>query len=169
MNKYDKLTYKQKVERAKEFLVDVNAAKYEICLLAVSVCDIRHGGKTKEEVYTLSKFANDIGMVPKRLSVWVVEHKRVYSKLGIQPKKGDSTLIREVMKRVGEDASKKEVADMYAILNKYSKEDFKLLQTIKYGVAIKNFTQDYDLKLFNKEDVFTLKTLLETALGAINE
>lgn len=43
----------------------------QIAKLALDACDIRHGGHKGVDLYTIKKFAEDIGMSNKTLSTWV--------------------------------------------------------------------------------------------------
>lgn len=70
----------QRVREAKNMLEAVDQYQYEIAKRCVEVCDIRHGGKTIEKIYTLSNFADDIGLNRKTLSGWVSAYRHVVIK-----------------------------------------------------------------------------------------
>jgi hypothetical protein len=52
---------------------------------AIRVCKIRHGGKSVEKIYTLTDYANDIGLVPKTLQSWTLIYRKVFVHIGIKP------------------------------------------------------------------------------------
>lgn len=64
------------VERAKKVVKRINKDRMEIAQLAIEACDIQHGGgnhwKDFQGVYTLHKFAEEIGVHYKTLHNWVV-------------------------------------------------------------------------------------------------
>lgn len=67
--------YDKQVLRAKRLVQKRNVLKWEIAKIAYETCEIVVGGKRKEDTYSLTKFANDIGMNRKTLSDWVHNYK----------------------------------------------------------------------------------------------
>lgn len=79
---YSKLSYGQCVTKAKDLLQNIKQTKYEVCLLTLRVCDIRVGGHTPNgDIYSIAKFAKDIGMKKHTLRKWLEEHRNVVEKL----------------------------------------------------------------------------------------
>lgn len=75
------------VSHARELVKLHLEAKWEVCKIALKVCVIKQGGQVHSKEYTLTKFADDIGMNRKTLSCWILEYRSVYLKLGIDSSK----------------------------------------------------------------------------------
>lgn len=88
VSKEEELTNKRNlyVKQGKRLLEEIGTYQAEIAKMAVEVCDIRHGGKTKEKIYTMKDFAQDLGMKPKTLQGWVATYRDVVVKAGIEIK-----------------------------------------------------------------------------------
>jgi hypothetical protein len=74
--------YLSYVSLAKGLLSEIKSHQAKIAFYATKVCEIKHGGRTASSVYTISKFAEDIGMNRKTLSEWISIYKNVIVKLG---------------------------------------------------------------------------------------
>ena len=92
------------IRQGKRLLEEIGIYQVEIAKMALAICDIRHGGKTLEKIYTIKDFANDIGMKPKTLQGWVGTFRDVVLKAGITistpedwkaANKTNNTLIKE--------------------------------------------------------------------------
>lgn len=163
-NKYQNLTYQECVERGIEFLQNIKNTKYEICLLTTKVCDIRIGGHGRDkEIYSMKKFADDIGMKHHTLKKWMEEHRNVVEKLPKKPKAKDYKIIRQVLKEVTNKTPTKEVREIYNHYQKYTDDDFKLLAAIKYAKSVRNFVSDYKMELFDQDLVDELQLILNKA------
>lgn len=69
-------TYQELVNEAKVLLTRTSLIKMKIAKLALQACTIRHGGRSGN-LYTLSKFATDVGVSRKQLSNWCLTYKNV--------------------------------------------------------------------------------------------
>ncbi len=77
------------VKQGRRLLEEIDVYQAEISKMALEVCDIRHGGKTLEKIYTIKDFANDLGMKPKTLQGWVGTYRDVVLKADIEIKTSD--------------------------------------------------------------------------------
>lgn len=78
-----KSEYDVLVSAAKKELEIVKASKTKICELALEACTIQIGGHRGKGFYTLTMFANDIGLAPKVLNDWVHAYEKVLKPLNI--------------------------------------------------------------------------------------
>lgn len=167
---YNKLNYSECVKKGKFLIESLQSTKYEICLITSRVCDIRIGGHGKgKAIYSMKKFANDIGMSAETLRKWMGEHRNVVEKLPHKPKKEDYKVIREVMKGVNNKTPQKKVVQLFDKFSKYSKEDHALLRLIKDAKGIRNFTSDMALSKLIKSDLDLLEVLLSESLDNIKK
>jgi len=156
------LTYDRLVERGIEILVNIKTAKYDICELTLKVCDIKIGGHGRDKsIYSIKKYADDIGMSAETLRKWLEEHRNVVKKLPTKPKAEDYKVIRQVMKEVTNKSTKGQVKIIYDKYKGYTSDDMKLLQNIKTAKTLRNFLQDNKLSLFKKDDVAILEKIIE--------
>jgi len=72
--------YNNYVSLAKRELKNIEGHQIKICEYAMQICTIRHGGHSKG-YYTITDFANDIGMPSKTLSNWLLTYRNVIKKL----------------------------------------------------------------------------------------
>jgi hypothetical protein len=72
--------YKNYVKLGKDLLGKIENYQIKICDYAMEVVTIRHGGYSKG-VYTIKKYAEDIGLVPKTLQNWLQVYRNVIIKL----------------------------------------------------------------------------------------
>lgn len=73
------------VDRAKTVVRKLNKDRMKVAKLAIAACDIKHGGgnhwKDFEGVYTLRRFAEEVGVSYKTLHNWVMIKKEVAGRL----------------------------------------------------------------------------------------
>lgn len=82
--KLSKSEHTRLVRHAKELLEIKQAAKWQICEIALEVCFIQDKkGKVPKGAYTITCFAEEIGMNRKTLSCWILDYQTVYKPLGI--------------------------------------------------------------------------------------
>lgn len=72
--------YRNYVTLAKKELKAIEGHQIRICEYAMKVCQIRHGGRS-DNYYTVTDFAQDIGMVSKTLQNWMLTYRNVVMKL----------------------------------------------------------------------------------------
>lgn len=83
------MLYESLVEHAQKLLEQIKVNRIEIAKIALQVCEISHGGISGDK-YTLSKFADDIGMKRRTLSNWVELYRDIILKVGIvNPSEGE--------------------------------------------------------------------------------
>ena len=85
------MKYETALEKAKfyiEKLHDIENKKLiyqcKIAELALEVCSIKHGGRNLGEVYTLKRFAEDLGVSPDTLANWTRIYRNVIQKGSIK-------------------------------------------------------------------------------------
>lgn len=87
MNKSTNATYDQYVKMGRDLVSQVKCHQAQIAYYATKVCEIKHGGKTRSSVYTLGKYAADIGVNRKTLSEWVSIYRNVIVKIDLDAEK----------------------------------------------------------------------------------
>jgi transposase-like protein len=107
----NEVKYRSLVLKARELLKARNQLKYEIAKIATEVCPKIHGGKVSANVYTVTRFAEDIGINPSTLHRWKREYDLVISKIG--EKKAQRKPLEETLKRVDSGTPKGEVSRIY--------------------------------------------------------
>ena len=167
---YGKFSYNDCVVRGKELIETQKQTKYELCLLTIRVCTIQMGGHgPNKNIYSMKRFADDIGMKPNTLRKWMEEHRNVAAKLPQKPKAKDYKIIREVMKSVTSKTPTKEVRKIYNTYKQYSNEDYLLLSQIKNAKAIRNYLKEHDLNSLKKKDFNILKEIIENISGILSK
>lgn len=81
--KREPLSYREYVRLGKEMLSTVRCYQVQIAFYATQVCTINHGGPVGRQLYTLTDYANDIGVNRKTLSQWTLVYRCVIEKLDI--------------------------------------------------------------------------------------
>jgi transposase-like protein len=149
------LVYKQLVEKARSLVKQRETLKYEIAKIANEACVIKYGGPVGKEDYTVTKFANDIGVNPNTLHRWRREYSLVISKIQ-ESGKVNRKALENTLKRVGRETDKKEVSRIYQAEKEKLKtpEDYQFADIIK---RLKNidFAINHSLVLskINKDDI----------------
>ncbi len=75
------------IRKARTFITNYDKSRWIIAGLAVEVCDITIGGRQKEDVYTLKRFADAIEILPSTLYEWVSAKRKVVDKLTVRQQK----------------------------------------------------------------------------------
>ena len=78
----DNLKYEDYVKLGKHIAKTVEVYQARLAYYACKVCQIRHGGKSNG-FYTLTDYANDIGINRKTLQQWTLAYRNVLEKLDI--------------------------------------------------------------------------------------
>jgi len=69
------------IRKARAFINNYDKVRWKIVDIALSVCEIKHGGRVHETTFTLSRFAAYIELNRKTLMEWVRVKKLVVDKL----------------------------------------------------------------------------------------
>lgn len=86
--KVAKAEHNRLIAHAVELVKKRLEAKWDICKIALRVCYIQDkGGKLPKDAYTITKFAEDIGMNRKTLSCWLLDYQGVYQKIHLDDSK----------------------------------------------------------------------------------
>lgn len=153
--------YKQLVAKAKGLLKARQELKYEIAKIALKVCDIRVGGKTGAQDYTLVRFAEDIGMNPNTLHRWKREYELVVSK--IKENKPVRKALEGTLKRVNKDTPASEVKIIYQEeVKKFQTDDDYLLHDHLKRLKNIDFSINHSFEL-SKMDQDTLVWCMQIA------
>ena len=179
------------IRQGKILLEEIGTYQAEIAKRALEICDIRHGGKTLEKIYTIKDFANDIGMKPKTLQGWVGTYRDVVLKADIEINNSDdwkaasktnNTLIKErtlVNKLEGTPKKKgnykKEipatrVKSLYESIQADEKPFITELVTItQHAKHIKHILKKRELNLASDSNLTELMNILDEASDMIND
>lgn len=98
--------YQFYVTKGREAVMSIECYQVKVAAMATKVCEINHGGRARSTTYTLSKYANDIGLNRKTLSEWVRIYRAVVSKLDLDIEtfsKNDWITAGRVMELVTEE------------------------------------------------------------------
>lgn len=163
--------YLKIVKRCKFLVESIECYQLEIAYHAFNVCDIKHGGKSAG-LYTITRFAKDIGLNKKTVSMWVNIYKNIILKLD----KDFYSLTRkdwEVASKV-DDRIRQEIR-AFNLINKtigkknnsrfYDKNKVKDL----FGVIYDKGDFEAQLLSFNRYLIHTKKQLLSKDLSGINK
>lgn len=160
------------VVEAKSVVGRMNTDRLKIAELCLKVCEIQVGGNWRafSRIYTVHKFAQEIGVHPKTLHQWIRVKRNVHDKLPPGEWVDNWVFALRADREVGAAADPKDV------LKKYRKEKKRSQPAIKFysaHKAIRNFlylTETRDLlKHVSKEEIkYALETVrdLRKALQA---
>ena len=76
----EQISYNTYVHRGKELLSMIEGYQFEICELAMRVCEISNGGNGSQNKYTIGRYAIDIGMKENTMRKWLQAYREVYMK-----------------------------------------------------------------------------------------
>lgn len=112
-----KREWEQAVQEARTIFKYMSTGRMEIATKAIYACDINHGGGDHwngfEDVYTLTKFAEDIGIHYKTLHQWVRIKRNIYDKVGTHWNSRNFMVAIRADTRVQPEMTKKEVIEIY--------------------------------------------------------
>ena len=147
------------VKEARQFVANYDKTRWKIADLAIRACDIHHG-KKDESIYTIARFAIDIGMSKGTLSDWVRVRRLVLDKLPKEiqknPSKHGYSYYKEVAEKVEFESPATEVRELFEqeVSMDHSKRRFikyyKHLKTILYNAERPELLKDLDKVQLNK-------------------
>lgn len=142
--------WKRYVEQAKPYVMSMTKSRMAIAELAIAACTIQWGGgnhwKNFKGVYTIKRFAAEIGINPKTLSNWVATNRNVVKKLpdGVyDPENFEAA--RRTANQVDRDTPPEQVSALYhKELNssrdrEYMVKGIKRLKTLHYYITTKAY------------------------------
>lgn len=180
--------YQQYVTEGRRLVQKIETYQLELSILATKVCEIRHGG-ISNNIYTMKRFAEDIGLHPKTLSNWVAIYRHVIKKGDIKVEsKQDWEKARRVHDKLKEErvninreagkpgtrhAYKKDVPKD-KILKLYSEIDEKpfvneVTRAIQSAKHIKYLMSTRDLSIVESARLSELMELLDQSSDIIND
>lgn len=131
MNQTD--AWNANIEKAKLALKTQHRTQMAVAALALDSCEVKRGGRAG--YYTLKRFAEEIGMDGRLLSMWVSIYRRVFLKLPhqIQQQASYSQMV-EIYPKISENDSSASIARRYNNEFVVLKQERKI---IKYGTYLK--------------------------------
>ncbi len=104
----DKL-WKKSVEEAREYLKYRTDLKMKIVELALECCDRFHGGRTRNSLYSVKRFAEEIGVQRSTLLGWIRLKEVVLDKLPPEKRNYGTDFYNQMMKGLTPETSAAEV------------------------------------------------------------
>lgn len=124
------------VREALQYVNNYDKVRWKIVDIAINVCDISHGGRKSDSLWTLSRFADEIEINRKTLSEWVRCKKLVLEKLpkGIQenPQKHKFDDFKMTLERVNENSTNSEVESFFLEVTNLNPEQRKFKKYLKH-------------------------------------
>ncbi len=122
------------VAQAKYTLDLIGSYQYKLAKMACEICDIRHGG-ISTHLYTVTDFANDIGMNSKTLQNWVSVYRTITKKCGISiTTESDWKKARLAMQLIKHEKRRRNKSD--GKTSKYRNElDASVIKNLFYGIG----------------------------------
>lgn len=115
------------VDQGQQLIDKMGEDRLKVAELAIAACDIHHGGGAHwnnfEGVYTLTRYAKEVGISYKTLHGWVRVKTNVYDKLQIAGAKVDVISQWRIMNRVVDRCTKEDTPEQ--VLEKFKKWDIK--------------------------------------------
>lgn len=178
--------YKNYVILGKKELAQIEGHQKRICDYAMEVCTIRHGGKSPG-IYTLKKYAEDIGMNPKTLQNWMQVYRNVIIKLE-DPEKADfqkaskvnnileenRTLDNAIGKTPGtrtaykKDVPAEKVRSLYAKYEHEKPFEGEFINIMQQMKSFRNLFMKRDLNIIQDEHLQHCKDLLDECSQMLN-
>lgn len=166
-------TYEKAVKKARGLVREREKMKWKIAKLAYDTCEVVIGGhhnKTKE-IYSLTKFADDIGVNRKTLSDWVHNyeirlHLHDLGKIsGTTTHLSDETVINETRKKLRamdggliKNKTPKTIAKTFELVMEESHEERQLKSLIKQATTLE-FKIVHELDLTQIDQTKLARTL----------
>jgi hypothetical protein len=165
--------WKKYIADAKKHVSNISNSRMETARIAVEACDIHYGGgdhwKKFDGVYTLKRFAHEIGINEKTLYGWVGIYQNVFAKLGaLENGKGGFEAARRVMNKVNRHTSADEVKRLYKVELNTSQDREHLLRGIKRFKTLHYYiTKKANLPILEAECLAELEELYVLAQGVV--
>jgi len=143
------------VEKCKSLIKDRKDIAYRIAQIAIEVCVIEHGGKSKSNKLSLKVFADAIGKNYKSLHRWVREYKVVVMKLpASEVDKGiNRVAVERLLKNTNGAETKKQITNMYrdeSAKDTYLYNVLKRLGNVKFAICHSIYYDKIDEDDFNQ-------------------
>lgn len=186
MNEKD---YQNYVVLGKAELKQIQGHQRKIAEYALKVCTIRHGGKSGD-LYTLTRYADDLGVNRKTLQNWVQIYKNVILKLDADKKekaswkaassvnqilKEDRTLNNQINNRIqgSKEAYKQGVPDervkkLYDQVVEGKPFETEFITIMQAAKNIRNVLSKRDLNIITDEKLTLLMGILDESSDSIN-
>ena len=177
--------YKEYVILGKKELAQIEGHQKRICDYAMEVVTIRHGGRSNG-IYTIKKYAEDIGMNPKTLQNWLQVYRNVIMKLE-EPDKANfqkaskvnnileenRTLDNAIGKTPGtrtaykKDVPAEKVRSIYAKYEHEKPFEGEFINIMQQAKSFRNLFQKRDLNIIEDSHLQHCKDLLDEMSGII--
>ncbi len=170
-SKYEEF-YFSKVSEAKGILKKIKDYKRKVAIIALEVCDIRHGG-ISHNIYTITDFASDIGMNRKTLSEWI-QTVKIERSTGIKIPEGKIKETRDSARATGipiNDLIQSDPDRLKDIVTRVidNEEESAVFKTLNILSNLRFIIKQYDLKSFNPDNLNKIKKSLNEAIIEFNE
>lgn len=163
--------YHEYVIEARRLVEDIENNKKRVALMALEVCDIRHGGRTPSGRYTLGKFAEDIGINRKTISAWIqlVQIEEV-AEVDIPDGKQHQVIerLRQAgkVKEVLKDKTKTKTIVRRVIEEDSEEEFFRKLNDV--SSRLNYLTIQYSIRHMDRKRVELARRAIEKAIERLN-
>lgn len=128
--------FNENIQKAKSVFKSRNGYQLEIAKLALEVCEIKHGGSNKDDLFTLYEFSRRVGVKYKTLHVWTTVYKRIFKVLSPDLKsKASFTDMKRAIESLPSSPSPERVNEKVGQLCQALNNDNKL---IRYCSSIKS-------------------------------
>jgi transposase-like protein len=169
--------WKRYIEQAKPHVVSITKARMTIAELAANACTIHYGGgdhwKNFSGVYTLKRFAAEIGINSKTLSNWVATYRNVLKKLpeGVYDP-NNFEAARRTANKVTRRSTPEEVAATYqhelssSRDREYLVRGIKRLKTLHYYITVKAYLPELEKECAGElDELYNLAAELVAKIG----
>lgn len=177
------------IQRGRELVQDIKQAQLEISRMAVELCVIGHGG-ISNNIYTLTDYANDIGMNKSTLANWVSIYRDVILKLPeIKQLNVDFRIARKVHSRLKQEQTavnkdkdltgklsgykknmpKERVTSLYEQIEDESPVVGEVQRCLASAKHIKSIITKRDLRLADQRFLTQLMENLDVSSDTIND
>lgn len=163
------------IDRGKTLISKMGKARLELATVAIEACDIRHGGGAHwtewEGVFTMKRFAEEVGISYKTLANWVRVKRNVYDKLIELGEEIDPALDWAAMNRVADRCAIEMTPAQ--VLKKFNQNSSRkgpfnpekyFLQGLRRMRSLNHFLTQHNpkKKTFAEEDLKELKALCKS-------
>jgi len=158
------------INEARIIFKSMKNSQLDVAKLAYEACEVRQGGNSKDSLFTIVNFANEIGVNSKTLNNWVILYRNVYLKLN------DENKARSVYSDLKNIAAKVNSKSDEAFVNRVANEILSISDNdsivIRYCYDLRAIANSLEkrsvFELAKKENVEEFKFYVETLYHKIS-
>lgn len=136
--------WEENIAEAKTIVSSKNFAQMEVARLCCEVCEINRGGPKYESVFTVVKFAKEVGITYKTLSLWVATYRNVFKKLDSELRARSSyTNCATISKKINSTATEAEVR---SAMRKHLSTDCLDAKLMRYAASMRSLAHNFEQK-----------------------